>query len=172
MGAVRPTESAAFLLGGLCRDPDVLTHYMGSIKGFSDPKITSPLLLFDFTDYYTPTMGAPLYRRFYLYTPGFDPARLPEIKLRTNALEAEAARSLDLGVERPLNLDPGYLTRSKLVLASTKDHAHRIYLRDGIFGEVTLHFSQKSYRSRPWTFPDYASEGYVQFFNEVRKRLF
>jgi hypothetical protein len=142
---------------------------MNEIKEFGEPGCSSPVLLFDFTDYYAADMGSPLFRRFYLYPPPFDPARLADVKLRTNALEAEAARKLDLGVRRPLNLDPGYLTPSKVVLASTKDHAHRIYLRDGIYAEVTLHYQNKSYRSWPWTFPDYRSEPYIRFFNEARR---
>jgi hypothetical protein len=117
-------------------------------------------------------MGSRLSRCFYFYPPPFDPADLAEIKLRTNALEAEAVRTLDLGVERPVNLDPGYLTPSKLVLASTKDHAHRIYLRDGIYAEITLQYRKKTFQPWPWTFPDYRSDGYIAFFNEVREKLF
>jgi hypothetical protein len=117
-------------------------------------------------------MGSPLFRQFYLYTPPFNRERLPDVKLLTNRLEQEAAGQLDLGVERPLNLDPGYLSPSKLVLASTKDHAHRVYLRDGIYAEVTLYYQKKSYRSWPWTFPDYASETYIRIFNEARKVVY
>jgi hypothetical protein len=172
MGELRSVEPSCLLIGVLCKNPDVLTKYMERVNEFGAPLFTSPVIPFDYTDYYTPTMGTPLFRRFYLYPPTFARERLPDVKLRTNQLEQEAARALDLGVERPLNLDPGYLSPSKLVLASTKDHAHRIYLRDGIHAEVTLYYQNKSYRSRPWTFPDYASDAYIRLFNEIRKYVF
>jgi hypothetical protein len=172
MGEIHPLEPSGLLIGVLCSDPKTLTDYMKEVNDFGEPLIVSPIISFDFTDYYTRTMGSNLSRCFYLYPPPFDRARLAEMKLRTNALERTAADSLHLGVERPLNLDPGYLTPSKLVLASTKDHAHRIYLRDGIYAEVTLHYRNKSYQPWPWTFPDYRSERYIEFFNKARKDLF
>jgi len=171
LGEIGQMETASLLMGVLCKEDDTLTSFMEGINEFGVPEIISPAIYFDFTNYYTPTMGAPLSRRFYLFPPGFQPETLPDIKLRTNELEIEAARALDLGVERPLNLDPGYLTLSKLILASTKDHAHRIYLRDGIFAEITLYYRAKSFRPGPYTFPDYASDLYIHFFNETRDKL-
>ncbi|MFH1999018.1 MAG: DUF4416 family protein [Planctomycetota bacterium] len=171
MGEIRPMETACLLIGVLCREDEVLTSYMKNIREFGQPEIISPCIHFDFTEYYTPTMGAPLSRRFYLFPPGFQPETLPDIKIRTNEIEKEAARTLDLGVERPVNLDPGYLTLSKLVLASTKDHSHRIYLRDGIFAEITLYYRAKTFSPGPYTFPDYASETYIRFFNGIRNKL-
>jgi hypothetical protein len=73
-----------------------------------------------------------------------------------------------LGSRRRINLDPGYVDLSKLVLATTKNHQHRLYLGQGVYGEVTLRFTRKSFRPWEWTYPDYRSEHYVQFFNEVR----
>jgi hypothetical protein len=144
---------------------------MEKVKDFGTPEVISEAIPFDFTEYYVPSMGSPLIRRFYLYAPGFRTETLPDIKIRTNALEADAAARLDLGVPRPINLDPGYLTLSKLILASTKDHIHRIYLRDGIYAEITLHYRGGSYRPGQWTFPDYASDTYIRFLNEVRDKL-
>ena len=171
MGELRDTERAGLVIGVLTPSADVLTPCCEWLNEFGDPAETGPVLTFEFTKYYAPVMGQTLFRRFYLYAPPFDLATLPDVKRRTNAIEAEAARTLRLGVERPLNLDPGYLTLSKLVLASTKDHAHRIYLRDGIYAEVTLTFRAGAYHPWPWTFPDYASEGYRNFFRGVRERL-
>ena len=70
-----------------------------------------------------------------------------------------------------MNIDPGYITLAKLVLASTKDHAHRIYLRDGIYAEVTLSFHQRQWRPHSWTFPDYARADYREFFMRCREYL-
>ena len=72
---------------------------------------------------------------------------------------------------RPLNLDPGYITPAKLVLASTKDHAHRIYLRDGIYAEVTLSFRGRKWQPLEWTYPDYRRDDYQRFFTECREWL-
>jgi hypothetical protein len=73
---------------------------------------------------------------------------------------------------RPLNLDPGYLTEAKLVLASTKDRDHRVYLDRGIYAEVTLHYQRgRGWQPRPWTYPDYRSEPYLQFFTRCRQYL-
>jgi hypothetical protein len=93
------------------------------------------------------------------------------VKLQTNDWEAEYARQGRHDDPRPLNLDPGYLTPAKLVLASTKDHAHRIYLARGIYAEVTLSFKDRQWRAHPWTFPDYRRADYQQFFSECRQRV-
>jgi hypothetical protein len=91
--------------------------------------------------------------------------------LATNSWEAEYA-GLQLHAEpRPLNLDPGYLTLAKLVLASTKDHAHRIYLADGIFAEVTLAFRRGAWQPHDWTYPDYCRADFHAFFMQCREQL-
>ena len=68
-----------------------------------------------------------------------------------------------------MNIDPGYLTAARVVLASTKDFAHRLYLGKGIYGEVTLLYQKKDFQALPWTYPDYRSEAYRQFFRELRR---
>ena len=95
---------------------------------------------FDFvqTSYYERTMGASLRKQFLVFQDLVDASRLAEIKLRTNALEDELTATQQYPEARPLNLDPGILALGKWMLATTKDQAHRIYLRDGIFAEVTL----------------------------------
>jgi hypothetical protein len=125
---------------------------------------------FDFTetDYYAATMGAGLKKQFLAFERAIDPAALAEIKRQTNEWEAEYAALGRHAEPRPLNLDPGYITPAKLVLASTKDHAHRIYLRDGIHAEVTLTYRQRRWQPLDWTYPDYRREDYHRFFNECR----
>ena len=70
-----------------------------------------------------------------------------------------------------VNLDPGYLTTAKLVLATTKDFGHRVYLRDGIYAESTLHYIDGRWEPWPWTYPDYAGPRYHAFFERVRERF-
>jgi hypothetical protein len=126
---------------------------------------------FDFTetDYYRTTMGAGLKKQFLAFERMIDPGALAGIKLQANQWEAEYAALGRHSEPRPLNLDPGYITAAKLVLASTKDHAHRIYLRDGIFAEVTLAFRHRQWQPLDWTYPDYRREDYHRFFNQCRQ---
>lgn len=125
----------------------------------------SPVWPFDFTSYYAEEFGENLLRQFFTFSELIDPARLPEIKLFTNSLELQLASQ----GKRQANLDPGYIDLSKLVLATTKNHQHRIYLGRGIYAEVTLRFTRGSLRPWEWTYPDYRTEHYVLFFNEVRR---
>jgi hypothetical protein len=128
---------------------------------------------FDFTetDYYAATMGTGLKKQFVACEGPIDPGRLPDVKRDTNAWETEYAALARHPEPRPLNLDPGYVTPAKLVLASTKDHAHRLYLRDGIYGEVTLSYRHRSWQPHPWTYPDYRREDYQRFFAKCRELL-
>ncbi len=123
------------------------------------------------TDYYRPTMGSPLGKVFFAFARPFDPGDLAEVKLQTNRWEQEYAQRAGHAEPRPLNLDPGYLTLGKLVLASTKDHTHRIYLGRGIYGEVTLYYRHGGWEPHQWTFADYRRDGYQQFFSECRELL-
>jgi hypothetical protein len=123
---------------------------------------------FDQTAYYEASMGPGLRKQLLAFRDLIGPERLPEIKLRTNALEAELAATGAFIETRPLNLDPGYLVLGKFLLATTKDQAHRVYLRDGIFGEVTLQFQEGAFRPWPWTYADYRLPGVLGFLREAR----
>ncbi len=144
--------------------------------------LSSPSFDFNETEYYASTMGPHLTKVFWAFARPFDPADLAGLKRQANRWEDEFAGAAQRGdvrdnaggritEKRPLNLDPGYLTTAKLVLASTKDHAHRIYLRDGIFAEITLFFRHGRWEHHEWTFPDYRRADYQQFFSLVRDSL-
>ena len=140
-------------------------------EAFGPAALVSPAFPFVETDYYQASMGVDLRKRFYTFERLVDPARLAEIKWQTNAWEA-AYGTLGRHPEvRPLNLDPGYLTAAKLVLASTKDHAHRIYLGRGIYAEVTLYYRHRRWQAGDFTFPDYRRADYQAFFGEARDYL-
>lgn len=128
---------------------------------------------FDFTetDYYASTMGRDLKKQFLAFEQFIDPVALPDIKRQTNDWESEYAALGQHAESRPLNLDPGYITPAKLVLASTKDHAHRIYLRDGIYAEITLAYRHRHWQPLEWTYPDYSRVDYQLFFTQCRDRL-
>jgi hypothetical protein len=117
-------------------------------------------------------MGPDLKRCFVSFAELISPERIAEIKRMTMDLEVRLADDcLRPPEQRVVNLDPGYMNLSKLVLATTKDHAHRIYLDRGIYAEVTLRFCQGKWTAWPWTYPDYAAETYHPFFMQVRQRL-
>jgi hypothetical protein len=133
--------------------------------------LESPQFEFAETDYYIPTMGGPIRIGFWAFERLVDPGELPQIKLQANDWEAEYTGLGRHPEPRPLNLDPGYVTSAKLVLASTKDHAHRIYLSRGIFAEVTLYYKDRHWQHREFTFPNYRRADYQAFFSECRDYL-
>jgi hypothetical protein len=136
---------------------------------FGPIALESPAFEFNQTAYYEPTMGPGLRKQFWAFERLRDPQELAEWKLKTNAWEAELAGRY--AEPRPLNLDPGYITTAKLVLASTKDHAHRIYLAGGIYAEITLMYRHRQWEAHEWTFPDYRRADYQQFFSHCREYL-
>jgi hypothetical protein len=76
-------------------------------------------------------------------------------------------------MRRRINLDPGYLTEAKVVLATTKDYAHRIYLGSGIFAEVALRYKEaaKSFVPLEYTYRDYEAAETIRLMNDARGRL-
>jgi hypothetical protein len=122
---------------------------------------------FSWTDYYTQEMGDRLKKTYVCYTGPMDRDELPAIKLWTNTLEQEYTAE----GKRKVNIDPGYLARDKLVLATTKDFYHRLYLGNGIYGEVTLHFQKGRFRHFSWTYPDYKEEKLQEFLIKARADL-
>ena len=123
------------------------------------------------TRYYEADMGPGLKKQFLIFDGSFDPEQLPKRKVESNQLEEELARSGEFADLRPLNIDPGYLTQTKLVLASAKDRAHRLYMADGIYAEECLYYLDGSWHSRPWTYPDYRRADFHAFFMETRELL-
>ena len=136
------------------------------VAAFGDIELRSQDIPFTHTRYYEREMGAGTVRRIVSFATLVDPGELAAIKLATNAIEA----SLALEGQRRVNLDPGYLTAAKLVLATTKNNAHRIYLGQGIYAEVTLAYHDGAYRPWPWTYPDYAEGTYNEILLRIRQR--
>jgi hypothetical protein len=129
---------------------------------------SSPDFAFNQTQYYEASMGAGLSKRFLVFHDLVAAEQLASIKLRTNELEQELTQSGTWSEARPLNLDPGILTLGKFMLATTKDQSHRIYLRDGIYAEVTLRFQDHAFHPWPWTYADYREPHVLAFLGEAR----
>ncbi|MGC8561120.1 MAG: DUF4416 family protein [Phycisphaerae bacterium] len=143
-----------------------LSQWYGPIHHATEP------IEFNFTEYYTPEMGPKLLRQWVRFSTLFAPDQLARCKLETNMSEILLARQLDSGVPRPVNIDPGYVTRSKVVLASTKDHGHRIYLEQGIYAEVTLHWTAAGWGFSSWTYADHKTPTAIKFFTQSRQYYF
>ncbi|MFP4416063.1 MAG: DUF4416 family protein [Chitinivibrionales bacterium] len=122
---------------------------------------------FDYSQYYVPEMGSPLQKQYMTFERPVDRDQLPSIKITTNELEQIYA----ISGKRIVNLDPGYITTDKLVLATTKDFYHRIYLGEGIYGEVTLHFRRGRFRHFSWTYPDYRDEKLLALLTRGRAQI-
>jgi len=155
---------------------DRLRGRFGALLCQSDP------LPFTASGYYTAAMGPELEKVLVACRQPADPAGLADWKVETNRWESEFAaacragtyrdsRGAPITVPRPLNLDCGYVTQAKLVLATTKDRDHRIYLREGIFAEVTLSYTRKRWVDHRWTYPDYRDEAVLRFAERCRRHL-
>jgi hypothetical protein len=168
MGKIRTPEPVKLFVGVLTSIPETvpvveekLTAIFGNVDTRSEP------YLFDMTHYYDESMGTPIYRYFISFENLIEPSAIAAAKVKTNDMEAAFAAEYP-GVERPINLDPGYVEQSKIVLASTKNFFHRIFVSAGIYAEVTLHFQDGAWQSLPWTFPDYKTARYHPYFSSMR----
>jgi Domain of unknown function (DUF4416) len=138
---------------------DVLQQHFGTII------LRSQAFPFLQTSYYTREMGEGLTRLFLAFAPLISIPELVAVKHATNRLEGRWSAGPD---QRRVNLDPGYLDLGKVVLATTKNHAHRLYISAGIYAEVTLRYRQKTFQAWEWTYPDYQLPSAVSFFNQLR----
>lgn len=172
MGAIHNATPVRFLCGLLTNDTQLMILAETELSALLGPvDATSSCMPFDATDYYRAEMGPGLIRKFVSFANPRDPADLADIKIATNRIEDRFAQIQNDKPARRINLDPGYLTPSRLVLASTKDFSHRIYLRDGIYAEVTLLFRKNACHSLEWTFPDFRGPTYHPFFLDLRQRI-
>ena len=141
------------------------------MERFGRLQLSSERFPFTQTNYYTGTMGTELRKQFVVPAQPLDPVFLSSFKVTTNEWEEQYRQAARADVERPINLDPGYLSQDKLVLASTKNHAHRLYLDHGIYAELTLQYRAKAWQKMPWTYPDYLQPEFHTFFTEARDYL-
>ena len=168
MGIVKEPEPVMMFCGAIVApgvDRDALWEELE--REFGLIETASDYIPFDSTDYYRDEMGEKLEKVFFAFEDLVPPDRLPDIKLRTNEIELRHAADT-APVRRAVNLDPGYIELAKMVLATTKNNYHRIYLRDGMYAEVTLKFTNNSFRPFDWTYPDYRTDAYIDFFNNLR----
>ena len=174
MGRLRNPIPVKLFIGMLAQDIDLLQeciHALIATYGPCDQE--GPLLPWDHTDYYRAEMGSSLLRKFYFFERLMDPGELADVKLLSIKLEGKHARQ---GAERPfrrINLDPGYVTEAKVVLATTKDFSHRIYIGKGVFAEVTLRYDKqaRAFQTFEHTYPDFRSPAVRSLFLDARRKL-
>jgi hypothetical protein len=125
------------------------------------------------SDYYQEEMGPGILRKFIFFERLMDPGDLPAIKINTTRIEKSLAALSGNRMRRRINLDPGYVTEAKVVLATTKDYSHRLYIGKGIYAEVTLRYGNKdrSFTAFDHTYLDYGSKTHTTMFNKARELL-
>jgi hypothetical protein len=168
LGRLRiPSEAALF--AGILRAGDIRPSRVEDTleREFGRIILRSETFSFTESDYYNEEMGSPIWRSYLAFDRTIPMDGIAEIKRVSNRIEEE---EFSRNGKRSVNIDPGYLTSGKVVLATTKDYGHRVYLRDGIYAEVTLRYSagEKSFVPWEWTYKDYRREPTLRFFNELR----
>jgi hypothetical protein len=165
MGTIQAPDKVKLFAGLLLaqgqemeRVEPLLTERWGAVDARSE---TIP---FTFTGYYAPEMGEGVRRLWISFRDLVAPEALARIKVATNALETGFLKD----GRRQVNIDPGYITPAKVVLASTKDFSHRIYIGEGIYAEITLLYRHGEFVALPWTYPDYQSAAATAFLTEAR----
>ena len=88
---------------------------------------------------------------------------LAQIKLDTITIERNMLKS----DKRTINIDPGYITLTQVVVASTKPLAHRIYLTKDIYADLQLVLGKNNVITFRHTFADYKE--HKAYFLEQRK---
>jgi hypothetical protein len=166
VGRIRKQPLVKLIVGFIFKENNSLEKAAVLLKKrFGRIDFESQILAFTHTNYYQKEFGQDLKRQFISFQKLISPSDLPKIKTITNKLEIKlSAHNL-----RSINIDPGYLELAKLVLASTKDHQHRLYLNKGIFAEITLFFKSNTFKPWEWTYPDYRTGEYIKIFNQIRE---
>jgi hypothetical protein len=167
MGTIQIPPKAILFTGLIYNPVEPREHIHGILeKEYGKIRLTSPTVPFDETHYYHKEMGDCLQREFVAFDVLIEMQDIVHVKLRTNSIEDHY---FSIGNKRCVNIDPGYLTSAKVVLATTKNFQHRVYLGMGIYAEVTLRYRKNSFMPWEWTYPDYRSDVAIAFFNRLRE---
>lgn len=167
MSRPRVADPAKLVVGLLVNDRSLLDGLVPElVNTFGTIEAASRWLKFEYTQYYTPEMGAPLWRRLLVFRRLCVQDELAFLKLRTNELEEKNA----FQGKRSVNIDPGLLVRERFVLATGKNFSHRIYLSGGIYADLTLIYRRGGFQTLPWTYPDYADQPILEFLTVIRKK--
>jgi hypothetical protein len=167
MGKTRPAGKVKLIAALISNDTALFdkAKFLLEKKFKNKVDFESSVLDFAHTDYYNEEMGINLKRKFLSFKKEAPLKNIEKAKLISNKIE----KKFYANNKRSINIDPGYIDFSKLVLFSTKDYSHRIHLGGGIFAEVTLYFKDGTFNAWPWTYPDYRTGEYISIFNSIRE---
>lgn len=166
MSSPRIPEPARLIVSALASDPMHLELVRPRlIERFGPLEEEIGPLPFDFTSYYDNELGKGIQRWLWVFSDLVQGSDLLKIKLFANELEKAYSEA---GC-RTVNLDPALMTLGNFVLATGKNNAHRIYLGEGIFADLTLIYRSGTYRPLEWTYPDYADSQLVGILNSLRE---
>ena len=167
MSDPQPAKPAKLIVGLFMANKELLPAVCAEMEELFGPiDIVSRWFRFDYTDYYSAEMGAPLFRRVIVFKPLIRQRELAAIKVRTN----EAEHRFSDRDQRTVNIDPGYMLQERFVLATGKNYSHRIYIGQGIYADLTLIYRKGTFRKLDWTYPDYAATPMIAFLNRVRRK--
>ena len=167
MGKIRKPDKVCLISAICCTEQSVYENALSRlISEFGEIAIVSDVFSFQHTEYYAKEMGTMLKKQFIVFKSFIIPDRLPEIKYKSNAIENE----FKIQNHRTVNIDPGYIETPKLVLATTKNYSHRIYIQNGIYGDIELYWRDGRFNPCPWTYPDYQEESSLLFFTKIRQK--
>ncbi len=168
MGKPRIPTKALLFTGILYSNQKWYLKAIEHLEGkFGEIAMYSPPIPWDFSEYYKDELGDNIIRRFVFFKNLIEQEQIAEIKIITNQIETLLAS----GNKRNVNIDPGYLTLAKIILASTKDYSHRIYLKDGIYAEVSVIYKKNRFLPHINTYKDFQDERYTEIFLSARKLL-
>jgi len=167
MSRPQPPRPAKLIIGLFTNRQDLI-HPVAAllVERLGAIDMVSPCFPFDFTHYYEKEMGHSLVRRVLVFKTLIQQDELADIKLLTNDIEMQ----FSIHDARQVNIDPGYLLLERLVLATGKNFAHRIYIGKNIYADLTLIYHTSGFQSLPWTYPDYAHDDMKLFLTRVRKK--
>ena len=167
MSVPQEPKNAKLVVGFFMKDKKLLMPFAEKLYQELGPvDMVSPWIPFDFTSYYETEMGAPLFRRLLTFEKLVLQDQLSHVKLYTNKLEMQYMEN----GKRQINADPGILSHERFVLATGNNFTHRIYLKNGIFADLTLIFTQGRFQELPWTYPDYKDKNILSFLEKVRSK--
>ena len=168
MGLPHLVEEPIVFIGILFSDKKVFDQVLPVLQDkFGNILLQSNIQPWMYSDHYNKELGSQIYRSFIFFDGIIDPSILSDIKLLTNDIETIYSQ----GGKRRVNLDPGYITLAKVVLASTKNYSHRIYLGKGIYAELALLYKNHQFTAMPYTYNDYKDQTYLAMFMKVRNLL-
>ena len=173
MAKIYKPEKARLVIGMFASDESLFEEVTRQLeRKYGKTDFQSKIVPFNCTSYYEKELGKNLRKKFISFKGKMNPENLADVKVYTNKIEDKYSKNR----KRRINIDPGYVTLAKLVLATSKNYAHRIYLGKKVYAEVTLKYKNEGlgkggFKPTPWTYPDYRTKRYRDIFNQIRAKI-